>query len=200
MAPCQRSTRLYNVIMRKTLFFLAVATRSFTCLEFMAKGFSHNTFFPALSNSRPTLQCSVCSTPTYTMSARTQMFQAQLQTATQQAIISARAAWQLFTHQCPGRWPAPRSCLRNTMPVGKLFGTFQAPRCNDCYLCEREKNTHINHSVALSAGEQCDSEGCGLFWIEYLVISRWQSLHGHAEVWSSPHHRVPIRSPCWIGW
>lgn len=68
--------------MRNTLFCLAMVVRSFTCLEFIAKGFSHRTFFPALRNSWPTCQCSVCSTPMYTMSVRTQMFQAQLQAVT----------------------------------------------------------------------------------------------------------------------
>lgn len=63
--------KIYLTSMRKTLLFLASSTRSFTCLEFIAKGFSHNTFFPALRNRRPTHQCSVCSTPKYTMSVMT---------------------------------------------------------------------------------------------------------------------------------
>lgn len=67
---------------RKTLFFLAAAMSSFTCLEFIAKGFSQSTFFPASRNSRPTRQCSVCSTPTYTMSVRVQVLHNQLQKAT----------------------------------------------------------------------------------------------------------------------
>lgn len=67
---------------RKTLFFLAAAMSSFTCLEFIAKGFSHSTFFPASRNSRPTRQCSVCSTPTYTMSVRVQVLHNQLKKAT----------------------------------------------------------------------------------------------------------------------
>lgn len=67
---------------RKTLFFLAAAMSSFTCLEFIAKGFSHSTFLPASRNSRPTRQCSVCSTPTYTMSVKVQVLHNQPQKAT----------------------------------------------------------------------------------------------------------------------
>lgn len=124
---------------RKTLFFLAAVTRSFTCLEFIAKGFSHNTFFPASRNSSPTCQCSVCSTPRYTMSVRTQMLQAQHQTATTTChflCLCSKAAHrsQLTNVWVVGQLLIAAVSLRNTMLLGKLFGALQAPRCDGCYL------------------------------------------------------------------
>lgn len=106
---------------RKTLFFLAAATSSFTCREFMAKGFSHSTFFPASRNSRPTLQCSMCSTPTYTMSVKdADVAQSALKSNVNCSdsppsthpnfivctILVAQA------HRCLGLWPEPRSCRK----------------------------------------------------------------------------------------
>lgn len=121
---------------------MAAATSSFTCLAFMAKGFSHKTFFPALRKSRPTLQCSVCRTPTYTTSGRgnnTLILCLCPKVVTCSSLTNVRVFSQLLVAAIG---------LRNTMLLGELLGTLQASGCNDGYLHIRRKEK--KHSTFIS--------------------------------------------------
>lgn len=142
---------LSSTSIRKTLFFLAAATSSFTCREFIAKGFSHSTFFPASRNSRPTRQCSMCSTPTYTMSVKdtdvAQSASKKQRELLRPAPINAPHPNCLHNNSISrltdvwvfGQSLVAAVSLRNAVPLGELLGSFQAPRCNGSDLCEVKK-------------------------------------------------------------
>lgn len=119
---------------RKTLFFLAAATSSFTCLEFMAKGFSHSTFFPASRNSRPTFQCSVCSTPTYTMSVGGG--HSQLKCFKRPRAGGGDAPFVLTDVPVAGQLRVAAVSRGNAVRLGKGLGPLQAPGRDGGYLRE----------------------------------------------------------------
>ncbi len=90
--------------MRKTLFSRAAETSCLTSLRFMAKGFSHSTFFPALRNSRPTCRWCVWRTPMYTTSDR------RHSSVILRDVLFNSVQLCLFTHQYLDPSPAPGSC------------------------------------------------------------------------------------------
>lgn len=131
---------------RKTLFFLAEVTRSFTCFAFIAKGFSHNTFFPASRNSWPTCQCSVCSTPRCITSVGTRS-RLSIKHLHEHIIINSHS-FELTNVWVVGQLFIAAVSFGNSMFLGKLFGSLQAPWCNGCYLYrtakKQTKNTQAN--------------------------------------------------------
>lgn len=176
---------------RKTLFFLAAATSSFTCLEFIAKGFSHNTFFPASRNNRPTFQCSVWSTPRYTTSVGKERAQpasvvAPLAPRTLMGLTNVRVAGQLCI--------AAVSC-RNAVLLGEVLGALQALWCDGCNLyIEEDRNWRALVTELLGGCQQNV-----LVWVPGDVRAPGSSWPRWNHGWSFQPRRGPTWSPCSAG-